>query len=58
LCYDIQQIIQNLEDFDINHLQVIHDQISRILENVHKPEKLLRENWIDENQRMQFLSHM
>ncbi|CAG8500166.1 23422_t:CDS:2, partial [Racocetra persica] len=39
LRYDIQTMIQNLEDLDVNHLQIVHDQISKILEDFRRPER-------------------
>ncbi|CAG8762877.1 16769_t:CDS:1, partial [Cetraspora pellucida] len=39
LIESIQKIIHDLHDLDINALQVVHSQLSRVLEDVCKPER-------------------
>ncbi|CAG8699588.1 18647_t:CDS:2, partial [Racocetra fulgida] len=59
LRYNIQKMTQDLEDLDLNRLQIVHDQISWILEDVRKPDRSFQPgNWVDENQKMKLPPHM
>ncbi|CAG8675565.1 11640_t:CDS:1, partial [Racocetra persica] len=37
--HSIQKIIQNLNNLDVNSLQVIYNQLSKVIENICSPNK-------------------
>ncbi|CAG8636593.1 15620_t:CDS:1 [Cetraspora pellucida] len=59
LISNIQSLTRALDDLDINRLQVVHDQLSRVISDVRRQERNFQNgDWVGENQRVKFLPNM
>ncbi|CAG8538093.1 33507_t:CDS:2, partial [Racocetra persica] len=58
LIYNIHEMTQNLNDLDVNSLQVVRNQLSRVLEDVHRPDRTFQEgDWVND-QNIKFLPNV
>ncbi|CAG8759887.1 2938_t:CDS:2, partial [Racocetra persica] len=59
LIFNIQSLTRALDDLDINRLQVVHDQLSRVISDVRRQERNFQNgDWVGENQRVKFPPNM
>lgn len=55
----IQEMVININDLDITSLQIVHNQLSRILDEVHRPDRDFQTgDWASESQRIGLPPHM